>query len=144
LRHRSQSLLVDAGTGGRKDPRLLDLQVLRIEPGECCGQLPRGLIRRRDGRLARPTVVATRVPAGATATFSAHASVGLAGSLAGDAGAPLVHTPSTSAAGRYVLRKDDAGVLDLVGLVAFVGTLLGVAGHALARVVAHRRAGRTS
>lgn len=97
-----------------------------------------------DGRLARPTVVATRVPAGATATFSAHASVALPGSLAGDAGGPLVHTPSTSAAGRYVLRQDDAGVLDLVGLVAFVGTVLGVAGHALARVVAHRRAGRTS
>ena len=74
----------------------------------------------------------------------AHRSVSLPGSLEGADGAPLVYTPSTAAAGRYVLRADDAGVLDLVGLVAFAGTVLGVAAHALARVVAHRRAGRTS
>ncbi|MBL9085517.1 MAG: hypothetical protein JNM10_00095, partial [Planctomycetia bacterium] len=71
-------------------------------------------------------------------------SVTLPGSLTGADGAPLVYTPSTAAAGRYVLRADDAGVLDRVGLLAFVGTVLGVAAHALARVVAHRRAGRTS
>ncbi len=97
-----------------------------------------------DSRLTRPFEVAAHVPPGAETTFAADPHVELAGSLRPRADGALAYLPSNGAAGRYVLGHDDAPSVDRLGLWLLLGTAVGVAGHAVARVLAARRARRTS
>jgi hypothetical protein len=97
-----------------------------------------------DSRLARPFEVASFVPSGATTSFVADPRVSLAGSLREAADGALTYDPSSKGAGRYVLGHDDAGWIDRLGLWLLIATALGVGGHALARVLAARRARRAS
>lgn len=92
-----------------------------------------------DSRLTRPFVVATRVPADATARLAPTKGVRWSGILAPGADGGLAYVPSTSAAGLHVLGIEKRAGLDLAGGILALGTLLGVLGHGAMRVLAARR-----
>jgi thiosulfate reductase cytochrome b subunit len=77
-------------------------------------------------------------PGGAAPMLAANAGVTLAGAVQPlNAGAALL--PSTSDAGYYVIGLDGLELVDLAGLLMFLGILSGVSIHGLARFVASRR-----
>ncbi|MCC7137641.1 MAG: hypothetical protein IT460_04350 [Planctomycetes bacterium] len=93
-----------------------------------------------DGsRVARPFEVSDRVPAGAVARLSPDAAVALPGAMAPDGRGRLVYAPEPAQAGRWVLGRDRPVLVDRVGALALVATVLGVLGHGAARWVASRR-----
>ena len=93
-----------------------------------------------DSRLTRPFELSSYVPAGARAELVGDTNIELPGRLETDGEGRLHYIPVPTASGRYVIGHDRAGWIDVVGLLAVIGTLLGAAGHGVLRLLAARRA----
>ncbi len=88
----------------------------------------------QDSRLSHPFLIAARVPGGTLPELVGDAEVELTGRLQADAGGRLLLTPTSGAAGLYVLGHDRTGWADWLGLGAVLGVLLGVSIHATLRL----------
>jgi len=91
-----------------------------------------------DSRLTRSFELSSYVPAGAEAKLVGDSNIQMPGRLYIKAGR-LLYEPVPTASGRYVIGYDRAGWIDVVGMLATLGTLLGVVGHALLRAHSARR-----
>jgi hypothetical protein len=83
-------------------------------------------------RIDAPVVLASALPFGVTPSFT-----GAAGTLARDASGRLVFAPK--AAGLHVFGHTRNALLDGLGVVLFIGVIVGSGGHALLRLRAARR-----
>jgi hypothetical protein len=92
-----------------------------------------------DSRLTRPFLLSSWAPYGVTAELVADTNVTLPGRTYRRESGGRYYEPEPSASGRYVIGHDRAGWIDVLGAVAVLGTLLGVALHAAGRWIAGRR-----
>jgi thiosulfate reductase cytochrome b subunit len=92
----------------------------------------------QDSRLTRAVVLAASPPTDAPPTLVPAAGTSLAGSVNHGEDGALVYQPSTSSAGLYVLGHDFVWWSNLLGILAVVATLVGVAIHGLLRWRASR------
>lgn len=93
-----------------------------------------------DSRLTRSFELSSYVPAGATPELVNDTNIEMPGRLHTDESGRLLYTPVPTASGRYVIGHDRAGWIDVVGLLAVIGTLIGAGGHGLLRLLSARRA----
>ncbi len=94
-----------------------------------------------DSRLSRAMVLASSPPTGELPGLEEGAGAALAGSLRLDADGALVYDPAPASAGLYVLGHDFVWWSNLLGILAVLGTLLGVTIHGGLRWRAARRRG---
>jgi hypothetical protein len=92
-----------------------------------------------DSRMTRPFPVSSYVPAGAEAGVVPDSNTRLPGRFFRGTDGGLYYEPVPTASGRYVIGRDRAGWIDVLGAMFVIGTLLGVLGHAATRVWADRR-----
>lgn len=90
-----------------------------------------------DSRLHQPFVLASMVPFGVVPSFRGGA---VPGAIARDGSGRLVLTPATP--GLHVFGYARSALLDGLGILMFVGALLGAGLHALLRIRAARRRGK--
>jgi len=83
----------------------------------------------QDSRLTRAVLLAASPPTDEVPGLVAGAGVALAGTLEQGEDGALVYRPSTAFAGLYVLGHDFLWWTNLLGILAVVATLLGVAVH---------------
>ena len=94
-----------------------------------------------DSILGAGFTLSDTLPGGKLPGWVDNAGIGASGQVSLLEGGGASFTPSTSGAGFYVLGLDGIALVDLAGLMMFVGILLGVSGHAFVRFIAHRRWG---
>lgn len=82
-----------------------------------------------DSRLTRAMVLAPSTPHGEVPTFLEEDEARLAGSVEVDDDGALIYTPSTAAAGLYVLGHDVLGWANILGILVVLATLAGVIIH---------------
>ncbi|UCG24931.1 MAG: cytochrome b/b6 domain-containing protein, partial [Chloroflexota bacterium] len=92
-----------------------------------------------DSLVTTPTMLSDRIPGGVLPTFVADASVDTSGSLVTAETGELYYQLETSAANLYVLGHDSVDLVDWLGSLLFVGTLVGVVAHGGLRFFAARR-----
>jgi thiosulfate reductase cytochrome b subunit len=81
-----------------------------------------------ESRVSQPIQLASAVPGGVLPEFVGDSGLVLSGSLYLDGGA-LYYRPATAGQDLYVFGHDRVGWVDALGLLAFVGVLLGVGVH---------------
>jgi Ni/Fe-hydrogenase b-type cytochrome subunit len=91
----------------------------------------------RESLLSAPVRLADKAPGGMAPVLAGLA--GMAGSVSLQADGAAVFTPQPGRQGFYVLGLNSVPLVDVAGLLMFLGILTGVTGHALARYVAWRR-----
>ncbi len=94
-----------------------------------------------DSRLSRSMVLAASPPTGELPVLEAGSGAGWAGTLRLREDGALVYDPAPASAGFYVLGHDFVWWSNLLGILAVVGTLLGVAIHGTLRWLAARGGG---
>ena len=93
-----------------------------------------------DSVLAASFTLSDDLPGGLLPSWIEGSGAGQAGSIT-TSGGGAVFTPSTSDAGYYVLGLDGIDLVDLAGLLMFLGIVGGVSVHGFVRFVANRRWG---
>ncbi len=93
----------------------------------------------QDSRLARSVVLADSAPGGVIPTLVSDADGMLAGVIEPDEDGRMVYSPRTASAGLYVLGHDAVRWANLLGILAILSTLLGVAVHGGIRWMAARK-----
>lgn len=83
----------------------------------------------RESRIARPMILASHVPGGVVPKMVGDANVSFSGETSTDAEGRLVYVPSSAASGLYVLGHDSLRWANLIGLLAVLGVIGGVAIH---------------
>ncbi len=92
-----------------------------------------------DSRLAAAMTLSDRSPGGITPTFINNGTTALNGEMvAGDSG-QLLYQPETAGAGIYILGHNNVRLIDILGALIFIGTVLGVFIHGGMRFIAARR-----
>ncbi len=89
-------------------------------------------------RLTAGLELAPYAPAGVTPAFL-ETNVTYAGQISADENGALVFTPDLHEQGRYVFGSSRISWLDWFGALAFLATLLGIAGHGTLRYLAARK-----
>ena len=92
-----------------------------------------------DSRLAAPLSLSDRTPGGVTPIFVSGGPVAAAGAIVADEAGALRFDPQTEEAGLYVLGHDGVSWVDWLGVLMFLGVLLGVVVHGGLRVISARR-----
>ncbi|MBU2611295.1 MAG: cytochrome b/b6 domain-containing protein [Chloroflexi bacterium] len=82
-----------------------------------------------DSRITQPIKLAEAVPGGVAPTFVQDANVNASGQLFTDEGGALYYQAITSKDSIYIFGHDRARWIDTLGLLLFLGTLAGIAGH---------------
>jgi thiosulfate reductase cytochrome b subunit len=95
----------------------------------------------RDSILAAPLALSGYTPGDAQAQKISYAGVGFSGKVQDGPSAGANFTPDPRSAGFYIIGLHSESWIDLLGLLMFVGIILGVSGHAVARYIASRRRG---
>ena len=93
----------------------------------------------RDSRVNRPIELASYVPGGVQPTLVGDANVNIGGRMSTDTTGRLFYEPSSTAAQVYVLGHDHWHMGDWFGILAAIGTVVGVGIHGGMRFVAARR-----
>ena len=91
-----------------------------------------------DSRLTAPMQLADHTPGGVIPTFVGDNNVAASGTLQLTAGA-LFYIPQPAADGIYLFGRNRVAWVDWFGLLAFVGTLLGVGAHGTLRLLSSLR-----
>lgn len=95
-----------------------------------------------DSRAAQPLSLADRTPGGVLPTLPQGGVVAFSGEIISDGGA-LRFQPQPEAAGLYVLGHNAVAIIDWIGVLMFLGVLVGATAHGGLRYAAARRlAGR--
>ena len=82
-----------------------------------------------ESLITRPTLLADRIPGGTMPTFVGDSSVMTEGSLFTTDSGELYYQLETGEANLYVLGHDSVNLVDWIGSIIFLGTLLGVVVH---------------
>lgn len=82
-----------------------------------------------DSLITRPTQLADRIPGGVLPTFVGDSSVSNGGSLYITETGELYYRLKTEEAQLYILGHDSVDLVDWLGSIIFLGTLLGVVAH---------------
>lgn len=88
-----------------------------------------------DSRVTAPLQLAAYSPAGVTPQFVSDSNVNVTGEIIRGENGALFYQPVTMKDGVYVFGRDRVHWIDWFGALAFVGTLVGVAGHGTLRYV---------
>ncbi len=91
-----------------------------------------------DSRLTQPIQLAGHTPGGVTPTFVSDTNVAASGTLSTIDGA-LFYAPQPTADGIYLFGRNRVPWVDWFGLLAFVGTLVGVGAHGTLRFISSLR-----
>ncbi len=91
-----------------------------------------------ESRLSQPIQLAAYVPAGVMPEF-VDSNVAYNGELTTDENGALYYNPNPQADGLYVFGNSRISWLDWFGVLAFIGTLLGIVGHGGLRYLAARK-----
>ena len=91
-----------------------------------------------DSRLTAPMQLAGHTPGGVMPTFVGDTNVAASGTMQLTNGA-LFYTPQPEADGVYIFGRNRVAWVDWFGLLAFVGTLLGVGAHGTLRLISSLR-----
>lgn len=94
-----------------------------------------------DSRVTAPILLADLAPSGITPEFVAGVNVTATGSVVNENGA-LYYNPVNENDKTYIFGHNRVAWIDWFGALLFVGTVMGVAGHATLRFIAARRNGR--
>ena len=92
----------------------------------------------RDSILAASFTLSDYTPGGASPQEISYAGVEFSGEVSGGASGSASFIPDTRSAGFYIIGLDGERWADLVGLLMFLGVVLGVSGHSIARYVSSR------
>ena len=92
-----------------------------------------------NSRVAAQFTLANYVPGGVIPQFAKGTNVNGSGDMQVRANGSLAYTPVNTRDGIYVFGKDGEKTIDWIGALLFVGTLLGVTGHATLRYLAASR-----
>jgi thiosulfate reductase cytochrome b subunit len=87
-------------------------------------------------RVTQPMQLAAYAPAGVTPQFVSDSNVNVTGEIVSAANGSLLYQPVTTQDGVYVFGRDRVSWVDWLGALAFIGALLGVAGHGTLRYLA--------
>jgi hypothetical protein len=94
--------------------------------------------------IAEPTLLAGRIPGGILPSFVGDSAVIDAGSLFSTESGELYYQIETGEANLYILGHDSVGLIDWVGSIIFIGTVLAVVTHSSLRLFASRRYGHAN
>jgi thiosulfate reductase cytochrome b subunit/cytochrome c553 len=94
-----------------------------------------------ESRVTAPILLASSAPAGVTPEFVSDVNVTATGSIVNEGGA-LYYNPVNENDKTYIFGHNRVPWIDWGGALLFVGTLMGVAGHATIRFVVARRRNR--
>jgi thiosulfate reductase cytochrome b subunit len=94
-----------------------------------------------ESRITAPITLADNAPAGITPEFVSDSNVTFSGEIENADGA-LVYRPVNKNDGVYVFGHNRIAWIDWFGALAFIGTVLGVAGHSTLRYIAARKLGK--
>lgn len=86
-----------------------------------------------DSRVTQSLVLANSDPGDITPAFVSNPATRITGDLSADDAGRLLYTPNTGADNLYVLGHDRVSWVDLIGILAFFGTFLGIAVHGVLR-----------
>lgn len=92
-----------------------------------------------DSRLAQPLVLSDRTPGGVLPTPTGGGSVHWTGEIASGEDGLLRFQPQTEKAGLYVLGHNAVSIIDWIGVLMFLGVLVGVTAHGGLRFFTTRR-----
>jgi len=93
----------------------------------------------RDSILAASFTLSDYSPAGALLQEISYTGVELSGDVQSDPTGNASFIPDSRSAGFYIIGLHGESWVDLVGLLMFLGVVLGVSGHSVARFVSSRR-----
>ena len=93
----------------------------------------------RDSILAASFTLSDYLPGNLPPQKIAYAGVALSGEIASGLAGGASFIPDSRAAGFYIIGLHGESWVDLLGLLMFLGVVLGVSGHAIARYVSSRR-----
>jgi len=88
-----------------------------------------------DSRIVAPLQLSSYTPGGVLPQFVQDTNVTIAGEIKQQPDGSLYYHPATMEQGVYVFGRDRVAWIDALGALAFVGVLIGVAGHGTARFV---------
>lgn len=91
-----------------------------------------------DSLITQPIQLAGNTPGGVMPTFVGDTNVAASGTMQIANGA-LLYTPQPEADGVYIFGRNRVAWVDWFGLLAFVGTLLGVGAHGTLRLISSLR-----
>lgn len=94
-----------------------------------------------ESRVTAPLLLADSAPLGVTPEFVPGVNVSATGSLLNDGGA-LYYSPVNENDKTYIFGHNRVAWIDGFGALLFLGTLVGVSGHATLRYITARRRGR--
>ncbi|MHC4341091.1 MAG: hypothetical protein ACYSX0_12880 [Planctomycetota bacterium] len=94
-----------------------------------------------DSRMTRPFEISSYVPAGATAQVVPDSNTRMPGRLYRAEDGRLLYEPVPTASGRYVIGRDRAGWIDILGALLVIGTVAGACFHGTTRFLAARKRG---
>ncbi|MCW8925973.1 MAG: cytochrome b/b6 domain-containing protein, partial [Xanthomonadales bacterium] len=95
----------------------------------------------RDSILTAPLMLSGYTPEDAQMATISYAGVGFSGSVQNGPAAGASFAPDPRSTGFYIIGLHSDPWVDRLGLLMFLGILLGVSGHAVARYIAFRRRG---
>ncbi|HRW10144.1 MAG TPA: cytochrome b/b6 domain-containing protein [Caldilineaceae bacterium] len=93
---------------------------------------------RSDSVIAQPLALASNLPGGVVPTFVGDTNVASSGTLNVVDGA-LFYAPQPERDGIYIFGRDRVAWVDWFGVIAFLGTLLGVGAHGTLRFISSLR-----
>ncbi len=96
-----------------------------------------------ESRVTKPLLLAESAPAGVTPEFVSDVNVTATGSIISEDGA-LYYNPVNENDKTYIFGHNRNPWIDWGGALLFVGTIVGVAGHATVRFVSVRKRGKQS
>lgn len=96
-----------------------------------------------ESRVTKPLLLAESAPAGVTPEFVSDVNVTATGSIISEDGA-LYYNPVNENDKTYIFGHNRIPWIDWGGALLFVGTIVGVAGHATVRFVSVRKRGKQS
>ena len=139
-----QALIADAlVAGGLEAPRIMG----QVQPYSINHDVASGdwAIREcstchsQDSRVTQAIELASYTPAGVMPELSQAGNTKLDGDLYLDDSGALIYRPTTRSAGLYVLGHDNVKWIDILGALAFTGTLAGITAHGSLRYRANRK-----
>ncbi|MFQ5420285.1 MAG: cytochrome b/b6 domain-containing protein [Anaerolineae bacterium] len=92
-----------------------------------------------DSRLAQPFILADRTPGGVTPTFVSNDAVAFSGEIVSGEDGLLRFQPQPAQAGLYILGYSAVDIIDWIGIILFLGVLVGITAHGGLRTVAARK-----
>jgi thiosulfate reductase cytochrome b subunit len=93
----------------------------------------------RDSILASAFLLSDYSPWDVRPQEISYAGIQFSGEINQDSAGAASYVPSTRNAGFYIIGLDGEDWVDLIGLLMFLGIVVGVSGHAIARYVSSRR-----